>query len=118
MEVKKSRNVSSQNSYIIKSKKYDEYKEYAFTLFHKRIKEYVENLSIINVEQYLKANNIITKIDNGKACIKYDSSINKIIFETYYDEDYYRKDLYDYKLIGNKIKYIYLNTIYIKGRIE
>jgi hypothetical protein len=118
LEVKKIRNLKSYTSLIINTKKLDEYKEYLFTYLHKEVISSLSSLTYDNVKQCLTANNFKFKFDNGKACIKYDYIKNKINFETYYDADYYRRDIYDYKVVSNKLKYIYLNTIYIEGRIE
>jgi hypothetical protein len=118
LEVKKIRNLKSYTNYIITTKKFDEYKEYAFTYLHKEVNIALSSLTNDNVKQYLTANNFKVKFDNGKACIKYDSMKNNIVLETYTKVNYYRRDLYEYKVVANKLKYIYLDTIYIEGRIE
>jgi hypothetical protein len=118
LEVKKIRSLKSYTNYIITTKKFDEYKEYAFTYLHKEVNIALNSLTYDNVKQYLTTNNFKVKIDNGKACIKYDPIKNNIVLETYIKVNYYRRDLYDYKVVANKLKYIYLDTIYIEGRIE
>lgn len=118
LEVKKIRNLKSYTNLIINTKKFDEYKEYSFTYLHKEVNSSLSSLTYNNVKQYLTSNNFKVKFDNGKACIKYDYAKNKIVFETYYDANYYRRDIYDYTIVSNKLKYTYLNTIYIEGRIE
>ena len=118
LEVKKVRNIKSYTNLIINAKKIDEYKEYLFTYLHKEVNTAISSLTSDSVKQYLTTNNFKIKFDNGKACIKYDLSTNKIILETFYSTDYYRRDLYDYKVVSNKLKYMYVNTIYIEGRIE
>jgi hypothetical protein len=118
MELKKSRYVNSYKNLVIKTKKYDEYKEYAFTYLQKQVTEGVSNFTYNDIRQYLITTSFKVKFDNGIACIKYDSSLNKIVLETYYDEDYFRKDLYDFKVVENKLKYEYIKTLYIRDRLE
>lgn len=118
LEVRRTRNAESYSKIVSTTKKYDDYKEYAFTYMHRLIISSISNLDYAGVNSYLSLSNPKIKFDNNKACIKYDSVINKIVLETYYDSDYYRRDLYDYKVDSGKIKYVYLKTTYIEGRIQ
>ncbi len=118
LEVKKARNIKSYKNLITNAKKIDEYREHLFTYFHKELNEALRSRSKESVKEYLNENNIKFKFDNDKSCIRYDSNIDKIVLETYYDSDYYRRDLYDYKIISNKLIYVYLKTTYVKGRIQ
>lgn len=118
MEVKKMRHIASYKNLIINVKKFDEYKEYLFTYFHKEIKSSVNILNYDNIRQYLSTNNLNIKIDQGKGCIRYDTATDKIVLETYYDNDYYRQDFYEYTVVLDRIKYTHLCTTYVKGRIE
>jgi hypothetical protein len=118
LEVKKIRNLKSYTNLVVNTRKFDEYKEHAFTYIHKEVNIAISSLTYDNIKQYLITNNFKVKFDNGKACIRYDSIKDKIVLETYYNVNYYRRDIYDYKVVSNKLKYVYSNTKYIEGRIE
>lgn len=116
--LKKTRNVNSYKAYVIKVDKQEEYKERAFTLMHKNITDAVQSLSLSGVKQHLTSSNPKIIIDNKKAAISYNSSNNRLVFEVSVDEDYYRRDLYEYKIVSGKLRYVYLNSTYIEGRIQ
>lgn len=118
LEVRKIRNAESYKKIVSNTKKYDEYKEYSFTYMHREITSSVSSLDYASVKNYLSLNNPKIKYDNGKACIKYDSVIDKIVLETYNDSDHYRRDLYDYKVDSGKLRYVYLITTYVEGRLQ
>jgi hypothetical protein len=117
-EIKKRSNIESYERYVVKNNKYSEYKEKAFTFIHKDIIENVQALSYSTIRLYLSSRNPKFFIDNKSAVIRYDSSTNRILFETPYTEDYYRRDTYDYKVVSGKLKYVFLKSLYIKGRIQ
>jgi hypothetical protein len=117
-EVKKWSNIQSYERYVVKTNKYSEYKEQAFTFIHKNITENVQYLSYTSIKTYLSSSKPKLFIDNKSAVIRYDSAINKILFETLYTQDYYRRDMYDYKVVSGKLKYIFLKSSYIKDRIQ
>jgi hypothetical protein len=70
------------------------------------------------VKQHLTSSHPKIIIDNKKAAISYNSSNNRLVFEVSINEDYYRRDLYEYKIVSGKLRYVYLNSTYIEGRIQ
>lgn len=118
LEMKETKNTVSYRNYCLKEKDYEDLKEILFTKLFKSVYANVSSLTINNVKSYLAVSNLYYKTEDNKGCIKYDGSINKIVYESLYEINYCRKDLYDYKIVENKLKLIYLRTLYIRGGIE
>lgn len=117
MEFKKMENIISYKKSITKDNKLDEYKEHLFTILYQNMPAEIRNSSTDNVKNYFQQNNTIYNYDNSYSKIKYDAARNKIILQSYYDEYYHRDDLYDYKVLGGKLKFIYIQTLYVEGRL-
>jgi hypothetical protein len=117
MEFKKMENIISYKNSITKDNKLDEYKEHLFTILYQNMPAEIRNSSTDNVKNYFQQNNTIYNYDNSYSKIKYDAARNKIILQSYYDEYYHRDDLYDYKVLGGKLKFIYIQTLYVEGRL-
>lgn len=118
MELKNTKNINSYKHYITSTDKREEYKEKLFTQLYKSIIENTEEMNIENVTNYLKSQSIKYTVDDMKGIVKYDESSNHIIFESYNDNYSYRRDTYDYDILDNKLKFIYIETVYIEGRIN
>jgi hypothetical protein len=118
MEVKVTKNTLSFKNYALKERDYEDLREILFTKLFNNIYTNVNALSSANLKSYFNNSNLYFRTEDNKACIKYDSTINKIVFESIYENNYYRKDIYDYKVVEDKVKLIYLKAIYIRGGIE
>lgn len=118
MEVKVTKNTLSFKNYALKERDYEDLREILFTKLFNNIYTNVNALSSENLKSYFNNSNLYFRTEDNKACIKYDSTINKIVFESIYENNYYRKDIYDYKVVEDKVKLIYLKAIYIRGGIE
>jgi hypothetical protein len=114
---KKTKNLISYKKYIIDSKKIDEYKERLFTVMYENIPENIKNSNTASVKSFFLQNNMLYTYDNGHSKIKYDTARNKIILQSYYDEYYHREDLFDYRVVGGKLKFFYILTLYVEGRL-
>lgn len=118
MEMKITRNTLSYKNYALKERDYEDLREIIFTKLFKNIYTNVDVLSSTNLKNYFINSNLYFRSEDNKACITYDATINKIIFESVYENNYYRKDIYDYKVVQNKVRLVFVNAIYIKGGIE
>lgn len=118
MEVRITKNTLSYKNYVLKESEYEDLREVLFTKLFNNVYANVSVLNSTNLKNYFSSSNIYFKTEDNKACIKYDITINKIVFESVYENDYYRKDIYDYKVVQNKVKLLYLKSIYIRGEIE
>ncbi|MCM0650385.1 hypothetical protein NBE98_18650 [Clostridium swellfunianum] len=118
LEIRRARTTNSLKNSILKINKVDEYKECGFTYLTNGINSSISSLSLDSVRQYLKASGFKIVYGEGKACIKYDLILDKIVLQTYYDSEFIRQDLYDYKIISDKLIYEYISTKYIEGRVQ
>jgi hypothetical protein len=118
MEISKSKNLRSYKDFIVKARKIEEYKEHLFTYLHKEINLSITSPTSENVREYLTVYLPEIRFDGDKACIRYDSITDRIFLETYTDAYNYRRDIYEYKVVSNEIKYSYLDTKNIEGRME
>jgi len=118
LELKKARNIESEKNYLLISNKNEEYKEKLLSILYKNMSENIENNSNLEIKKYLKENSIKYYIDNKKGLLKYDEIEDNIIIDSYVDNYYFRRDIYTYDVVDNKLKFKYDKTIYIEGRIE
>jgi|GEM_PF-2840595 len=118
LEMKVTRNTLSYKNYILKEREYEDNREILFTKLYKNINTNVTELNLDNLKNYFSNCNIYFRTDDNRACIKYDISTNKIVYESIYETNYYRKDLYDYKIIQNIVRLKYISSQYIKGAID
>lgn len=118
MEVKITKNTISYKNYALKEIDYGDLREILFTKLFNNIYTNVEVLTLSNLKSYFINSELYFRTDDDKACIKYDKTINKLILESVYENGYYKKDIYDYKIDQNKVRLVFINAIYIKGGIE
>lgn len=118
LEIKVTKNVLSYKDYILKEREYEDNKEILFTKLYKSINTNVTELNINNLKNFLSYSKMYFRTDDNRACVKYDILTNRIFYESIYENKYYQRDLYDYKIIQGKVKFIYLSSQYIEGAIE
>ncbi|SKA76862.1 hypothetical protein SAMN05428976_102374 [Clostridium sp. USBA 49] len=118
LEFKKIKSIQSEKNYILMNNKYDEYKEKSLTILYQNILENVLEKNYENIKKYFQDSKINFYIDNGKCNFKYNEKDNNLILDTYIDDYFFKRDIYDYDFIDDKFKFIYKETIYIEGRIK
>ncbi|WP_406769182.1 hypothetical protein [Candidatus Clostridium stratigraminis] len=118
LEIKVSKDALSYKDYILKGKEYEDNREILFTKLYKSINTNVTELNLNNLKSFLTNSKMYFRTTDNRACIKYDISTNRIFYESIYENKYFRKDLYDYKIIQGKVKLIYISSQYIEGVIE
>jgi hypothetical protein len=118
MEVKVTKNTLSYKNYILKNSEYEDLREILFTKLFNSIYTNVTLLNSTNLKNYFASSHLYYRTDDSKACIKYDATIDKVVYECVYDINNYRKDMYDYKIIKSKVRLVFLRSTYIKGAIE
>jgi len=122
LEFEEYKNVKSMKRYVTKADVNQENKEYLLTDFTVMIynKSNEEGLSINkgSLKDLMTRRIDELKLWHNNSFIIYDKDKDCIFISSYFDKYYHREDFYDYSVENGKLKYSYVNTLYVLGRIK
>lgn len=117
LELKKTKNIDNYKREVSSSKKYVQHREYLLTELNEIINANVSGVSKDNIKAYFTVNSVIIKVDENKGAARYNKDGDCFYIESYEDTYTYRREIFDYNVISNTLKFIYRKEEYVKGVI-
>jgi hypothetical protein len=118
LELKKTKNVENYKKYIGSVRKYEEYREYLLTELSQRLKTSADLTSKESLKGYLTANTVIIRVDGNKGALRYNSGLDTFCVDSYIDNYSYKREIYDYDVINNNIKFTFRRDEFVEGGIQ